>query len=169
VVVSQENGESGMLQAYLDRNAPTPANLTLFLEILMGAGLTLGAWLARRRHYKLHAWCQSLIVLFNLVVIAMAMAPSFQTRIRPKLPERLGHSFYSLATAHAVLGSMAEVAALYVMLAAGTKILPERLRLANLKIGMRSLLALWWLALLLGVATYVRWYVPLRTIMRWHL
>jgi len=60
---------------------------------------------------------------------------------------------------------MAELAALYLILAAGTKILPERMRLANLKIAMRSLFALWWLVLLLGMATYVRWYVPLRQAM----
>jgi hypothetical protein len=151
-----------MHQASLDANAPTTANLALIIEIVMAVGLTFGAWLARRRQYKLHAWCQSLIVLFNLVVIAVAMVPSFQTKVWPKLPERLGHSFYGIATAHAVLASMAEVAALYLMLAAGTKILPERLRLANLKIAMRSLLALWWLVLLLGVAMYARWYVPLQ-------
>lgn len=154
-----------MPQPYLDANAPTTANLALIIEILMGVGLTFGAWLARRRQYKLHAWCQSLIVLLNLVVIAIAMAPSFQARVWPKLPKRLSYSFYSLATAHAVLASMAEVAALYLILAAGTKILPERLRLANLKIAMRSLFALWWLVLLLGMVTYVRWYVPLRQVM----
>jgi len=151
-----------MHQAYTVGNAPMMANLALFAEVLMGVGLTFGAWLARRRQYKLHALCQSVIVFSNLAVIAIVMAPSFQTRVQPKLPERLDRSFYGLATAHAVLASMAEVAALYLILAAGTEILPERLRLANLKVAMRSLLALWWLVLLLGVATYVRWYVPLR-------
>jgi uncharacterized membrane protein YozB (DUF420 family) len=101
-------------------------------------------------------------VLLNLVVIAVEMLPSFQTVVRPKIPERLVNSYYGLATAHAVLGSMAEVAAIYLILAAGTKTLPERWRLANFKARMRSLLAVWWLVLLFGVATYLRWYVPLR-------
>jgi len=151
-----------MREVLFETNAPAMANLTLFLEISMGIGLTFGGWMARRRQYRLHAGCQSLIVLLNTVVIAVVMVPSFQTRVHPKIPERLGRSFYALATAHAILASVAEVAAIYLILAAGTKILPERLRLANLKIGMRGLLALWWLVLLLGVATYVRWYVPLR-------
>lgn len=128
----------------------------------MAIGLTFGAWMARSRRYKLHAWCQSVIVLLNLVIISVAMVSSFQRTVRPKVPERLGRSFYALATAHAVLGSVAEVAALYLMLVAGTEILPERLRLTKFKTAMRSLLALWWLVLLLGVATYVRWYVPVR-------
>jgi uncharacterized membrane protein YozB (DUF420 family) len=152
----------GMQEAFFNPNAPPAAILTLLLEISMVVGLTFGAWMARRRQYRLHALCQSLIVLLNLVVIAIEMLPSFQTTVRPKIPERLGHSYYGLATAHAVLGSVAEVAALYVILAAGTKILPERWRLANFKSRMRSLLAVWWLVLLFGVATYLRWYVPLR-------
>lgn len=151
-----------MHDAFLDTNAPSAATLTLFLEISMAIGLTFGAWMARCRHYKLHAWCQSVIVLLNLVIISVAMVSSFQRTVRPKVPERLGRSFYALATAHAVLGSVAEAAALYLMLAAGTEILPERLRLTKFKTAMRSLLALWWLVLLLGVATYVRWYVPVR-------
>jgi hypothetical protein len=34
------------------------------------------------------------------------------------------------------------------------------LRMTNYKAWMRSVLILWWLALSLGLATYVRWYVP---------
>jgi hypothetical protein len=151
-----------MQEAFFNTNAPPAASLSLLLEISMAIGLTFGPWMARRRRYRLHAWCQSLIVLLNLVVIAVEMLPSFQTVVRPKIPERLVNSYYGLATAHAVLGSIAEVAAIYLILAAGTKILPERWRLANFKARMRSLLAVWWLVLLLGVATYMRWYVPFR-------
>jgi uncharacterized membrane protein YozB (DUF420 family) len=49
---------------------------------------------------------------------------------------------------------------LYILLAAGTKLLPQKLRITNYKMWMRSVLALWWLVLLLGLATYARWYVP---------
>ena len=153
-----------MHKSYLLANAPTLATITLLIEIVIVLGLTFGAWLARCGRYRLHAWCQSVVALCNVVVIAIAMAPSFQSRVSPKLPERWGSSFHSLATAHAVLGSVAELGALYLVLAAGTKILPERLGLTNLKVGMRCVLAVWWIALLLGVATYVRWYVPLRQI-----
>ena len=55
---------------------------------------------------------------------------------------------------------LAEAAGVYVALAAGTNFLPQRLRLANYKVWMRSVLILWWLALLLALATYIRWYVP---------
>jgi len=49
---------------------------------------------------------------------------------------------------------------LYILLAAGTKLLPEGLRIKRYKLWMRIVLASWWLVLLLGIATYARWYVP---------
>jgi len=140
--------------------APLSANVTLLLELAMGVGLLIGALLARRRRYRLHAWCQSSIVLLNLAVIVIAMVPSFRAQVAPKLPLRLGKSYYALATTHAVLGTITELAGLYVLLAAGTGVLPERLRMTNTKLWMRTVLVLWWVVLLLGMATYARWYVP---------
>jgi uncharacterized membrane protein YozB (DUF420 family) len=58
-----------------------------------------------------------------------------------------------VATAHAALGSVAECAALYLLLAAGTKLLPENLRITRYKLWMRSVLVTWWAVILLGVAT----------------
>ena len=49
---------------------------------------------------------------------------------------------------------------MYVVLAAGTRILPEKLRITKYKVCMRTVLVLWWIVLLLGMATYARWYVP---------
>ena len=144
----------------MSSEAPLSANVTLLLELAMGVGLLIGALLARRRRYRLHAWCQSSIVLLNLAVIVIAMVPSFRAQVAPKLPLRLGKSYYALATTHAVLGTITELAGLYVLLAAGTGVLPERLRMTNTKLWMRTVLVLWWVVLLLGMATYARWYVP---------
>ena len=144
----------------MSSEAPLSANVTLLLELAMGVGLLIGALLARRRRYRLHAWCQSSIVLLNLAVIVIAMVPSFRAQVAPKLPLRLGKSYYALATTHAVLGTITELAGLYVLLAAGTGVLPERLRMTNTKRWMRTVLVLWWVVLLLGMATYARWYVP---------
>ena len=142
-------------------NAPLSANVTLVAEIAMGIALIFGAWLARRQRYRLHACCQSFVVLLNLVVISVAMIPSFHGKVLPKIPARLSRAFYALATVHAVTASVAQAAACYVLIAAGTAWLPSRWRLKNFKATMRTVLVLWWMALLLGVATYVRWYVPL--------
>ena len=134
--------------------------MVLLLEIVMGVGLLIGAVLARTQRFRLHAWCQSVIVLLNLVVIVLVMVPSFHEQVIPKIPVKLGKAYYALATAHAALGSVAEIGGLYILLSAGTKILPQKLRITEYKLWMRTVLALWWLVLLLGLATYTRWYVP---------
>ena len=76
------------------------------------------------------------------------------------IPAKLGKAYYALATAHAALGSVAEIGGLYVLLSAGTKVLPPKFRITEYKRWMRRVLVLWWLVLLLGLATYTRWYVP---------
>ena len=141
--------------------APLYADLVLIFEIAMGVALLIGALLARMRRYRLHAWCQSVVVLLNLVVIMLVMIPSLRSRVVPKIPAKLGKTYYALATTHATMGSIAEIGGLYILLAAGTKVLPERFRLSDYRLWMRSVVVLWWLALLLGLATYVRWYTPL--------
>jgi uncharacterized protein (TIGR03382 family) len=107
--------------------APPYARLTLLLEIAMGVGLLIGAWLARRRRFRQHAWCQSAIVLLNLAVIVLVMMPSFQVQVVPEIPLKLAKTYYALATAHAALGTITEIAGLYILLAAGTGVLPERI------------------------------------------
>jgi hypothetical protein len=137
------------------------ADLVLLLEILLGVGLFVGARLARLGRFRQHAWCQSFVVLLNAPILALLMIPSFSVQVYPRIPARLDRSFYALATAHGALGSLAEIAALYILLSAGTNALPKKFRIANYKVWMRAVLALWWIALLLGIATYIRWYVPL--------
>lgn len=149
-----------MNDGLLGTQAPLAADVVLLLEIAMGIGLLAGAWLARAKRYRQHAWCQSAVVLLNLAVIAVTMVPSFRMQVFPRIPAKLTRSYFALATAHAALGSMAEILALYILLAAGTRLLPERLRIRRYKLWMRTVLVLWWLVLFLGFATYARWYVP---------
>ena len=140
--------------------APPYANLILLLEIAMGVGLLIGAFLARMRKFRAHAWCQSAIVLLNLAAIVLVMIPSFRGHVSPKIPLKLGKPYYALATAHATLGTITEIAGLYILLTAGTSVLPEKFRVTKYKPWMRTVLMLWWVVLLLGLATYARWYVP---------
>jgi len=149
-----------MHEGLLGTAAPFAADLVLILEIAMGLGLLAGAWLARTGRFRQHARCQSVIVLLNLVVIALTMLPSFWAQVLPRIPLKLGKAYVALATTHAALGSLTELAALYILLGAGTRLLPAKLRLRRYKPWMRSVLALWWLTLFLGFATYARWYVP---------
>jgi uncharacterized membrane protein YozB (DUF420 family) len=100
-------------------------------------------------------------VLLNLALIVLAMFPTFHSRVLPKLPGRIRRPYYALAATHAALGGAAEIVGLYILLAAGTKLLPAKIRITRYKLWMRSALLLWWIVLLLGMATYARWYMIL--------
>jgi uncharacterized membrane protein YozB (DUF420 family) len=148
------------MKAFLQTAAPLGPNVVLILEIAMGIGLLLGARLARKGRFRQHAWCQSTIVLLNLVVVVVMMIPSFRVHVLPRVPAKLGKAYYALATTHGAFGTVTELAGLYIVLSVGTKVLPEKLRISKYKAWMRSVLVLWWVVLLLGMATYTRWYVP---------
>jgi uncharacterized membrane protein YozB (DUF420 family) len=159
-IASLDIEANNLNEGFLGTQAPRYADGVLLLEFLMGAGLVIGAVLARQRCFRAHAWCQSAIVLLNLGVIVFTMLPSFRVHVSPKIPCKLGKAYYALATAHAALGTVTEIAGLYVLLSAGTRLLPEKFRITQYKPWMRTVLLLWWLVLLFGLATYARFYVP---------
>jgi uncharacterized membrane protein YozB (DUF420 family) len=156
----QQNGDKPLNEGFLGTAASRYTDLVLLLEIAMGLGLLAGALLAHMRRFRAHAWCQSVIVLFNAALIVVVMVPSFRSQVSPKIPLKLGKAYYALATAHGALGGVVECSGLYILLAAGTKLLPEKLRITRYKLWMRSVLVAWWVVLLLGLATYARWYIP---------
>jgi uncharacterized membrane protein YozB (DUF420 family) len=145
---------------FLGTAAPLAANLVLLLEIAMGVGLLIGARLARIGRFRQHSWCQSIIVLVNVAVVAVMMIPSFHVHVLPRVPAKLGKAYYALATTHGAFGAITELAGVYILLSAGTSVLPEKLRITKYRVWMRSVLVLWWVVLLLGMATYTRWYAP---------
>jgi uncharacterized membrane protein YozB (DUF420 family) len=147
-------------EGFLGTAAPFYVDLVLLLELAMGLALLTGAFLARMHKFRAHAWCQSAVVLLNAIIIAIVMLPSFHRQVWPRIPLKLGKSYYAMATAHAGLGAIVECEAVYILLAAGTTLMPERLRLTRYKLWMRTALVGWWAVLLLGLATYVRWYIP---------
>ena len=148
-----------MNRGFLGTAAPWSSDATLIIELGMGVALLVGRTLARRGRYRAHAWCQSVVVLLNPAVISFVMVPSFRRSFAPLLPASLGNSYYVLAAAHAALGALAELFAVYILMVAGTNMLPKRLRFIRYRAWMRAALALWRTTLLLGLATYARWYL----------
>ena len=153
-------GDKLLREAFFETAAPLAADLVLVMEIAMGVGLLVGARLARKGRFRQHAWCQSAIVLLNLAVVAVMMIPSFRVHVLPRVPAKLGNAYYALATTHAAIGTATELAGLYILMSAGTSVLPEKFRITKYKAPMRTVLVLWWVVFLLGLATYTRWYVP---------
>lgn len=145
------------MSGFLGTGAPFASDLNLALQLSMAAALGVGMALARRKHYRVHAVCQSAVVLLNLALIAVIMLPAFRLGVLPALPAGMAKPYYSIATLHAAAGGAAQLLGIYIVIAAGTKLLPERLRLKNYKRWMRAELALWWLVVVLGAATYYIW------------
>lgn len=143
---------------FIGIDAPTAANLNLAVQLLMGVALLGGMLLARRKRFRAHAICQSAVVLLNLIPIAGYMLPVFRRGVLPKGSTVFADSFYAIPAAHAALGTVAELLGLYIILRAGTNLLPPALRFKNYKRWMRTELALWWLVIALGIATYLVWY-----------
>jgi uncharacterized membrane protein YozB (DUF420 family) len=97
----------------------------------MGWALLIGAVLPRRKRSRLHACCQSAVVLLNFGIIVLLMLPSLHVHVSTKIPGKLGKDYYAVATAHAALRGVTDIAGLYILLAAGTNILPHRFRFAQ--------------------------------------
>jgi len=138
--------------------APMGADYAAYAEIALGIMLVVGWVLVRLGHVRIHALLQSTIVLVNIPIVLYWMVPSYLLNVAPGVPADLGQSFYLYPTLMLVAGVAAECLGIYVLLVAGTNLVPERWRFRRYKLWMRSLLALWWSVLVLGLATYVTWY-----------
>jgi hypothetical protein len=146
------------MKGFLGTWASFSADLNLVIQIAMGLALLSGALLARAKRYVAHGICQAAVLILNLPMIALAMWPSLHTRVMPRLSSHLWKRNYAIATAHGVLGALAEGFGLYILLVAGTNILPRSWRVQRWKLWMRIELILWWAVLLLGFGTYYVWY-----------
>jgi len=146
-------------EAFFETAAPRAADLVLVLEIAMGVGLLVGARFARKGRFRQHAWCQSAIVLLNLAVVAVTMIPSFLVHVLPRVPAKLAKAYYALATTHAAIGTVTELAGLYICCLRARASCRTNFASLNTRSGCGALV-LWWVVLLFGLATYTRWYVP---------
>ena len=146
------------MYGFLRAGAGLKANFNLVSQLAMGVALIGGALFARAKRYTAHGICQSAVLLLNLIMIALVMWPSFYGQVLPALPKHLTDRYYGVATAHGILGAIAEMLGLYIVLAVGTGTLPRRFCIRRLKLWMRIELVLWWLVVVTGVLTYHVWY-----------
>jgi uncharacterized membrane protein YozB (DUF420 family) len=148
------------MKGFLGTYASFSADLNLVLQLAMVLALGAGAWLARKGRYRAHGICQSAVLLLNLLPISLVMWTSFHERVWPRIPQRIGKMHYAIATLHGFAGAIAELLGLYIVLVAGTNVMPAALRIERWKLWMRLELALWWLVVATGLVTYFCWYVP---------
>ena len=149
------------MKGFLGTPASFGADLNLIVQIVMGISLLVGAYLARAKRYAAHGGCMTAVLLLNLVSISVEMWPSFDQRVSPRLAGHLYKRYYAVAAVHGVLGAATELLGLYILLVAGTNVLPQTWRFRRWKLWMRVELALWMAVLLGGIGTYFVWYAPI--------
>lgn len=147
------------MNGFLGTGATFRADLNLVVQLTMGLALLVGMFLARRKQFRAHKYCQSSVMLLNLVMIFLIMRPSFHKQVEPQLPDGLKDAYYLVPFVHATLGTIAEVLGIYIVLVAATKLVPRKLRFKRYKPWMRTELVLWWIVVLIGVCTYYVWYI----------
>src|SRR5437879_3341851 len=138
-----------LAEGFLGRPSTFGADLNLLVQLGLGLLLLAGLLLARRSRYSLHGACQATALVVTLTMTAIWMFPAYHNNYGPAI-FGLGNRVNAAAAAHVVTGSAALLVGIYVVLVAGTPLIPKALRFTNYKAWMRTLITIWWLALLLG-------------------
>lgn len=147
------------VNGFLGTGAPFAADVNFIVQLAMGGALIVGVVLAKQKRYRAHGACQTTVLFLDLWMIGLQMWPSFRLQVVPHVPRVLHTAYYTIATVHAAVGTAAELLGIYIVLVAGTKLVPPSLRFTRWKRWMRIELALWLLALTWGIGTYYEWYV----------
>jgi hypothetical protein len=128
----------------------------LGLQIAVGVLLGFGALLARRGWTRAHGVCQSVGYGLMLLMTAIWMVPVFVRLFLPSLAGARLDRTDLITVAHGGLGIAVILLGGYVILVAATNVVPEPLRFGNYRPWMRTLIGLWWSAIVLGIWTYFR-------------
>jgi uncharacterized membrane protein YozB (DUF420 family) len=147
------------VKGFLGTGATFQADANLVVQLVMAGALVAGVVLARHKRYRAHGICQTTVLLLNLLMIGLVMWPSLRRQMNPKLPRLLHKAYYAAPTIHAALGITAELLGLYIVLVAGTDVLPAWLRFRNWKRWMRAEVVLWFVVVISGMWTYYSWYI----------
>ncbi len=147
------------VKGFLGTGATFEADVNLVVQLVMGMALVAGVVLAKQQHYRAHGICQTTVMLLNLLMIGIVMWPSFRRQVNPMFPRVLHRSYYAAPTFHAALGITAELLGLYIVLVAGTNVLPAWLCFRKWKRWMRTEFVLWLIVVISGMWTYYAWYI----------
>jgi uncharacterized membrane protein YozB (DUF420 family) len=147
------------VRGFLGTGAPFAADFNLVMQLFMGTALIAGVVFAKCKRYRAHGICQTTVLLVNLLMIGLVMWPSYHQQLRPALPKIFHRLYYATAMIHALAGMTAEALGLYIVIVAGTNLLPRWLCFTDWKRWMRAEGVLWSIVLVGGVATYYVWYV----------
>ena len=87
------------MNGFLGTGATIQADLNLSIQFLIGIVLLCAMFLARKGYYRTHGVCQESVILFNLVLIALIMVPSFRRGVVPELQSKFVETYYFVLAA----------------------------------------------------------------------
>jgi uncharacterized membrane protein YozB (DUF420 family) len=140
---------------FLGRGGTFGGDLNLLIQAGLGLMVLVGALLARRGWYRAHGACQTAALAIAAAMTVVWMIPSFREVYAPDVSRGAINRATAGILAHAALGTVVLLLGTYVVLVAGTDLVPERLRFRNYTTWMRTLLVLWLIATGLGALTYL--------------
>ncbi len=141
-------------QGFLGRGGTLGGDLNLVIQVGLGLLILVGAVLARRGWYRTHGACQSGALVLAAMMTVVWMVPSFREVYAPDLSRGVADRTMVAIVTHAALGAGVLLLGLYVVLVAGTDLIPRRFRFRNYKAWMRTVLVLWLIATGLGALGY---------------
>ena len=141
---------------FLGTEAPIMIDITLVLEMLFFILLTVGVWAQRRNMWKVHDWIQTPVVILNAILVVWIMLWEYFGRDLGPQTIATPTPYFLWVTAHGIFGLAAAILSIYCLLA-GWKILPRKI--GQLKRIMWLTYIVWTIATVLGVITYIVWYV----------
>lgn len=146
----------------LGREVPLDSTLSLLAYVLLIApAMIAGFVFARRKMFEpQHKITMTAITLFNWVLIAFLMAVRYGQARAAVSAGDAPDSLVLLPTIHLVFGGLAQLLATYLVIRMWfEKSLPSWFKIKRIKPVMRLTLALWFITVVLGVGTYVTWYL----------
>jgi len=139
------------MSGLLGTRASIASDLNLLLQIIILIILFVGAKFAKEKtqsSLQKHGRIMTFAVILNAIAIFLVMGPSFVTNFGAVLTESSTIGF-PLTLIHALLGSVAEIlGAVFIFKKFG-----------KVRMWMRLTMAVWLMALALGMIFYVQYYV----------
>ena len=155
-IVGIEAAGKWSAKGFLGKTGLIP-DLNLVLELLLLAGLTFGAWLARRGNIAAHRYNQTIFVLLNAVLVVLIMARGMDNAEFDSTAD-LAQLHIWVPWLHAAIGAATVAAGLWLVLQMNG-LLPRQLHVRGWKAMMKWTLAGYWVVALLGLAIYYVWFL----------
>jgi uncharacterized membrane protein YozB (DUF420 family) len=140
---------------FLQRTSTLGGDVNLIAELVIGIALIFGASLASRGRYGWHGAFQVTALALTVLLTVAWMGPAFRDVYEKRIERGVLTRVNVAVATHVAVGTLTLLLGAWVVLVAGTQVVPPRWRFRNYKAWMRTLLGLWWLSIALGVATYL--------------